>query len=123
MSNPKEETLHANAFIVSEASGFRSREEITIAESQTLLPGTVLGQVTASEEYVQHAPGASDGSEDAVAVLIYPVTTGEGETKRAAAYVRDCEVRESDLTWADGISGAQKTTAIGSLAETGIIMR
>lgn len=123
MSNVKEETLHANAYIVSEANGFRSREEIVIAESQDLLPGTVLGKLTSGGQYVQHAPGASNGSQHAVAILMYPVKTGAGETKRAAAHVRDCEVRESDLTWAEGITGGQKTTAIGKLAETGIIMR
>lgn len=123
MANLKEETLHANAFVVSEANGFRSREEVVIAESQTLIPGTVLGKVTAGGEYVQHAPGAVDGSEDAVAVILYPVTTGVGETKRAAVYLRDCELRESDLTWAEGITSEQKTAAIGKLAETGIIMR
>lgn len=37
------ETLHAGGFVVSEANGFRSREQGTIALSQTLVAGQVLG--------------------------------------------------------------------------------
>lgn len=38
------ETLHAGGFIVSEANGFRSREKVSIALSQTLVAGQVLGR-------------------------------------------------------------------------------
>lgn len=37
------ETLHAGGFVVSEANGFRSREQGVIALSQTLVAGQVLG--------------------------------------------------------------------------------
>ncbi|WP_287995742.1 head decoration protein, partial [Acidiphilium sp.] len=41
------ETLHAGEFIVSEANGTRSREEITIAAAAAALPvGQVLGKIT-----------------------------------------------------------------------------
>ncbi|KAB2937386.1 head decoration protein [Hyphomicrobium sp.] len=39
------ETLHAGGYIVSEANGALSREEVVIAASQTLVPGRVLGKV------------------------------------------------------------------------------
>jgi Bacteriophage lambda head decoration protein D len=39
------ETLHAGAFIVSEANGNRSRAEITVALSQTLVAGQVIGKL------------------------------------------------------------------------------
>jgi hypothetical protein len=37
------ETVHAGAFVVSEAPGNRSREKVTIALSQTLVAGQVIG--------------------------------------------------------------------------------
>ncbi len=42
------ETLHAGAFIVSEAPNFYCREAVTIPQSQTVIPGQVLGKTYAS---------------------------------------------------------------------------
>lgn len=41
------ETIHPGEFVLSEANGYRSREEGTIDNGADLLPGTVLGQKTA----------------------------------------------------------------------------
>ena len=64
----KTETRRAGDFILSEANGTLSRENGVIALG-TLVPGTVLGQITASGKYVELDPDATDGSEDAAGVL------------------------------------------------------
>lgn len=43
------ETRHAGGFIKSEASGHRSREQVTIAEGESVVAGQVLGKVGVNE--------------------------------------------------------------------------
>lgn len=201
----------AGGFILSEADGYRSREQIIIAASQTLLAGAVLGAVpngspvvtpgtpigpgdgvigawtadagapagewaieilgtgaTAAfrvlrpngvvdgvgavgsaynggingtladgavdwgagaripmvvaydapgETYVKHDPEGTNGSQIAKAILFDGVTTGVGETAKAAAIVRAAEVVEDDLVW-DDHTADEKAAAIAQLAET-----
>ncbi|MEM7018153.1 MAG: head decoration protein [Pseudomonadota bacterium] len=47
-----------------------TRDEITVISTETPATGTVMGQVTASKEYGEHNPGASDGLETAKGILI-----------------------------------------------------
>ena len=66
------ETRHPAEFILSEASGQRSRDGITIASGAGIIAaGTVLGKVTATGKYVASAVGASDGSEVPAAINIH----------------------------------------------------
>lgn len=119
----KTETVpHDGGFLVSEASGTRSREAVTLISGQNLLAGSVLGKITASGKYTQLNPGASDGSEAAAAILF-----GDSDASAAdlavAAIVRDSEVHKDELVWPSGISGGQKTTALGELLALGIVAR
>lgn len=109
-------------FLLSEANGSRSRENIIIAASQTLKAGAVLGRVTVGGQYVIHDPGASNGSQNAAAILYDAVTTGVGETADAVGITRDAEVIGARLTW-DDHTAPQKTAAIAQLAAIGIIVR
>lgn len=109
------EKKRPGAHVVEEVSVDLSRETYTVAAGADLVPGTVLGKVTASGKLVQLAPAAVDGSEVAHSVLYR-------EAKAASADVTDALVSEkltvfndSLLTWPDGISAGQKTTAIGQL--------
>lgn len=118
-----EPLTRAAEFVVSEASGYRSREVGVAASAGTdLLPGTVLGKVTASGKLVILAPGASDGSQAAVGILYGPARVTEGD-KRVTLIVRDAEVNGLCLIWPSGITGGQQTTANGQLAALGIINR
>ena len=66
------ETRHPAEFILSEATGQRSRDAVTIASGAGIIAaGTVLGKVTATGKYVASAIGASDGSEVPAAINIY----------------------------------------------------
>ena len=49
--------------------------------------GTILGQVTASKEYVPYVQSANDGSEVAMVILAEPVAANSGAIS-ATAYVR-----------------------------------
>lgn len=112
----------AAGHLVSEASGYRSREAIVIASGANLAPGSVLGKVTASGKYVLLAPDATDGSQNAAAILYADATAATADVG-ATANVRDCEVNGNLLTWPAGITAPQKTAATTALAALGVIIR
>lgn len=85
--------IESYEFLLSEASGMRSRGQVTATISgATALPsGTVLGKITATGKYIKYLDGASDGSQVAVAVLGTPLAGVNGDYK-ATVFERDCEV-------------------------------
>lgn len=213
------EALHPCAFIVSEAPAYQSRDSVTIAVSQTILAGQVLGKtgtpasetdavgaaagnagngtigtVTiggtavdgayvlvmltagATAEFELHDPNgivvgtgkvgtafvgplsftitaggnafavgdeftitvarplaldayealnlsASDGSNVAVAIAAYPITTGGSATGKIMAITRRAEVRLADLTWPSGATTAQINEGVVQLNKVGITCR
>ncbi|UNV89524.1 MULTISPECIES: head decoration protein [unclassified Comamonas] len=116
-------------YLVSESNGTRSREVVTIAQGQNLLPGAVLGKVTATGKYVAVDPGngsgeggTPDGSQTAVAVLFAAVHTTAAE-KPGVITARDAEVAAHALAWPAGTTEPQKTAALAQLAAVGIVAR
>lgn len=116
------ESAHAGGYIVSEANRTRSRDEIVVAEGNNLPAAAVIGKITASGKYKRVEPGASDGSQTAVAIL-FAATDASASDKQATATTRDSEVHLDELDWPEGISDGQKDAAIAQLAERGIIGR
>ena len=113
----------AAEFILSEANGSRSRDNITILSGQTIKAGNVLGKVTASGKYKLVTVAASDGSQNGVAVAIYDVDASGGDTY-AAAIVRDAEVNKNLLTYGADVDTSPEQLAVQtSLATVGIIAR
>lgn len=84
---------------------------------------TVIAEHPSDFEAVAFDPTDTDGAETAAAIAIYPVTTGEEETAKIAAIVRDAEVNGKVLVWPEGITAAQKEAAIADLQAVGIIVR
>lgn len=85
-------------FVLSEANGFLSREEVTVTLSgTTLLSGTVMSQLTATGKWVKYDDVGTDGSEVASGILYtsQPAITGD---VKAVMFVRDCEVTRAALT-------------------------
>lgn len=116
------ETQHPAAFVVSEASGTRSRDPITLAAGLGFVEaGAVLGQL-ANGTYTPLAPAASNGSEIAAAILHTSVTVGAAAAP-AVAYVRDAEINGAELIWPAAITEPQTATALGQLAARGLIAR
>lgn len=85
--------------------------------------GLVLGRLTTGGKLVPHAPAASDGSENAVAVLAERVTLGATSDARKLTVSRLAILRESQIVWASGISAPQKAAAIAALEARHILIR
>ncbi len=115
MSN-KTEGVHAGEFLLSEAGGTRSRDEITLAATTVNLPaGQLLGKVTATGEHAPYDPLATDGTEAAAGILWAPAGTSAA-AQRAVAITRDAEVVARLLTGVD-------TAGENDLFALGIVIR
>jgi hypothetical protein len=77
----------------------------------------------AGEQFEAWNPANTDGSQSAIAIAMYPATTGAGQTARIAAVRRDATVRASDLTWNGSATAAQIAYATQQLAAKNIILR
>lgn len=111
---------HAGGFILSEANGQRSREQITVLSGEVLEAGAVLGKISASGKYVKYDDdGTDDGRRTAAAVLYDAVDATDGDLE-AAAIVRDAEVNGDELVWN---SDDEVDAGVADLLSVGIIVR
>lgn len=111
------EARHAGEFILSEANGMRSRDNVLLKQGNGLLPAGMLLAIDTGK-YVPAAAAAT-----AVAVLIYPTDTTDADVK-AAAIVRDAEVNGKVLSYAADVdTDPEKATKATQLAAVGIIVR
>ena len=109
-------------FLMSESSGTRSRNAVTLAAgSGTLLAGTVLGQLANNKYAAFDNDDSSDGPSVASAILCYDTDI----TADAAATVidRDAEVDGSLLVWSSANDAGDKTAGIADLETFGIRVR
>ena len=100
-----------------------SRDTDTLASgSGKVVPGAVLGQVTASGKFKPLAPGASDGTQIAAAVILQyaDATTAD---QAVVNLKRRAQVVLQALVWPEGITDAQKSAAIAQLKALGIVPR
>lgn len=75
-------------------------------------------------EYVAFNQDGTDGSQTPKAMAIYGATTGVGETAKIAAIVRGpAQLKGVAISWPAEITDGEKSLAIASLAEVGIIVR
>jgi Bacteriophage lambda head decoration protein D len=111
----------AGDFILSEANGTRSREN-GILDTGDLQAGTVLGRITASGKYVQFAPAATNGSENA-AGLLYDNSNATAADQAIVVIARDAEIKADYIVWPAGISTEDKTAAIVELNALGVFIR
>ncbi|UFW80016.1 head decoration protein [Rhizobium sp. SU303] len=110
-------------YLVSEANGFRSREVGVIASgSGKLDAGAVLGQVTATKKFKPLAPAASDGTQNAAAILYEACDATSADVRRTIT-ARHAEVQAAVLVWPAGATDNQKTAALAQLAALGIASR
>lgn len=119
-----EDLARTGHYLVSEANGFRSRDKITVASGAGVLKaGRVLGKITVGGKYTSYTPGATDGSQNAVAILFEGCDATSADVKRVAT-ARDSEVQAAVLNWGAAVTtDAHKTTALAALAALGIISR
>ncbi|MEY4953493.1 MAG: hypothetical protein RL299_1917 [Pseudomonadota bacterium] len=124
------EGKHACEGVLSEASGNRSRDEITVASGSGVIAAmTVLGLYTSGANAGKYGPSpaaAADpdvGNQAAKAVCLYGVDATAADVK-VAALTRDCEVIGGFLTYEATVDTAPEITAkAAQLAAVGIIVR
>ncbi|MGF6978956.1 hypothetical protein QFZ94_007471 [Paraburkholderia sp. JPY465] len=119
---PLNEQWHDGGFIVSEANGHQSRDQVTLTGGVLVLAGTVLGKVTTSGSLAPLNPAGSDGSQTAAAILHGTRDATQGD-RQATVIDRNAEVNASELIWPSGATPAQITTATQQLLAVGIILR
>lgn len=103
---------------------FYSVETVTIAAGADLLPGHVLGQITASGKYASSDPTALDGSDVAVAVLLDKADAASADVTEARVLARHATVNGVRLIYNAAIDNAAKrVTARAELAAAGIVTR
>lgn len=105
-----EYTTHLTFTIADGATDFALGDSFTI----TVAAGS--GKLT------QFDQDGTDGSETAVAILIY-ATDAASADQTCVVLVRDAEVNGAELTWPSDIETAEQTVAIAQLAALGLIVR
>jgi hypothetical protein len=116
------ETTHPGGFLVWEAFRDYTREVVTIAAGD-LSPGTVLGRITASGKYAAHDPGATDGTETAVAVLWGKVDATGGDVEAVALIRGPAIVNRHDLVFTSTPTQPEIDAAHAALLAVGILVR
>src|SRR5262245_52025737 len=117
----KTESVHAGEFLISEANGHQSREEVTILANQVLKAGQVVGKITASSKYKDYDNAAADGSEVAAGVL-FDAVDATGADKKGVIIERDAEVNADLLNWG-AEAGGDITAGIADLLARQIKVR
>lgn len=100
------------------AGSVHLQKQVTVGAGN-LKRGTVLA-VDANGNYVQLNPSATDGTEVPRAILAEDADASSGAVKAQAYFVG--KYRLKDLLWPDGITDAQKQSAILGLQDKGIIV-
>lgn len=110
------EGKHTAEFLLSEGNGTISRETVTIAAAAgAMVPGTVVGKITASGKYAEYNNGHSDGTEVA-AGIVYASVADSAADQKAVIIARSAEVNKNLLTGID-------TAGVADLLALGIICR
>lgn len=123
---PLQEGLNLGDWLAGEQTNptWYSRDQVTVVNGTgstvTLPTGTVLGKITSSGNFTQLAPGASDGSQTACAVLGPTVTIPASSNAVVWAITRAATVKDIGLTYPSGITTNQIATAVQNLAAAGI---
>ena len=108
--------VRTGEFLLSESNGTRSREAVTFASGAgVVIPGTVVGKVTASGKYIQYVDTATDGSQTA-AGIVYACVDATAADAPGVIICRDAEAAANFLT---GLDANAKT----DLATLGVIVR
>lgn len=120
---PLTENWHAGGFLVSVPRGRRHMDRGLIAQNpNVVLPGTVLGQITASGKWTPVTAAANDGSQTAAAIA-FDITDATLNDVNAALVVRDCEVNAAELVWDATLTAPEQAAALAALKAQGIIAR
>lgn len=123
MPDVKTESLPHNAgFLISEANGFRSRDQVTIARQPAVVKAGTVMAIGEDGNYRTLDLTDTEGNTTSDGILLNDVDAREA-TKPGVLIIRDAEVRDDDLIWPAGITDNQKNTEIARLLLLGIVVR
>jgi hypothetical protein len=105
-----------------EEEGGYSRKDVTVVSGQNLARNTVLGRITASGKVTAWTTGASDGSQNAIGILLDPVNASAGD-QPGVAVVREAKFSRANLVFAGTPNDTQKNAAIAALEALGVVPR
>jgi hypothetical protein len=108
-------------FIVSEANGYRSREQIVVAQGGLYPDGTIL-QAQAGDE-VKYAPFAGGGEDGGALAVLFQTVDARDADVRATGMVRDCELQRAMLRFVGEIGEEERNEAYAGLAAAHVVMR
>lgn len=108
--------IPAMSVLLSDASGHRSRENLTTADT-TMVVGAVMETRDAGVTWGPITNVDLTGTTE-LAVLLGPATTGD-----VAVVKRDAEVIAANLSFPAGVTSGRKTAALARLVSQGVIPR
>jgi hypothetical protein len=118
------EGKHAGGFLVWEVLRDYTRETVTIASGAGKLePGTVLGKITTGGKFTTFAPAATNGSQNAAAILWDAADASAADAPGVVLLRGPAILNRHEIVWPDGALEAQITAATAALAALGIILR
>jgi len=121
------EGKHTANFILSEATGNRSRANALFVDPATVYVGAPVKKVAATSDIPEHWTVVADNDQsvgaDCEALAIYGGVTSSGYDIKLAILVRDAEVNGNLVRWPVGMVQGEITAAIAKLATAGIIVR
>lgn len=111
------------AFLLSEASGARSRDTDILISGQDLGSGTVVARITANTKLSQFDQDNTIAGTNAPVGILFNAVDASGDDTNAVFIARDAEVSASHLVWPADITEGETATAVAALAALGIIVR
>lgn len=123
MADVKTEGLPHNAgFLISEANGFLSREQVTIHKEPAIIKAGTVMAVGEDGEYRPLDLTDTEGNTTSDGILLEDIDSRAASTP-GVLIVRYAEVRDDDLIWPAGISANDKATEVARLLLLGIKVR
>lgn len=117
------EPIRPLEFLISEANGHLSREQVTLLAAQgDLLAGTVMAKVTATGKYIPYDDdlnGTTAGAGIAAGILCYPAANNAAD-QIVTIIARQAEVRLAMLQWEASNDAGEKTAGLVELNALGI---
>ncbi|WP_210879794.1 head decoration protein [Roseovarius autotrophicus] len=118
------EGKHAGGFLIWEVLRDYTRETVTIASGAgKLAPGTVLGKITTGGKFTVLTPGATNGSQNVAGILWGQADATDADAPAVVLLRGPAIVNRHEISFPDGATEAQITTATTALAALGIILR
>jgi hypothetical protein len=111
------EALRTGEFLISEANGHRSREQIVVKTASGVVGAGTVMSLGNDGKYVPYESGSSDGHDTAAGVL-YAAVDATSSDQPAVLIARDAEVAQSMLVGVDS-----DDSAIADLAALGVFAR